>query len=119
MPKGSANQNSAARGAPAVKIGLVLLLVIAVGATIYAKRQSGDSEAIAAGSLEQATPTVAEERAGTEKASSSPAKPDAVPRLVDLGADKCIPCKMMAPILEELKQKYAGKLEVQFIVSVR
>jgi len=39
----------------------------------------------------------------------------ALPRLVDLGADKCIPCKMMAPILDELKDTYAGKLEVEFI----
>ena len=38
-----------------------------------------------------------------------------LPRLGDLGAGKCIPCKMMAPILEELKKTYAGKLEVQFI----
>ena len=36
-------------------------------------------------------------------------------RLVDLGADKCIPCKMMAPILQELKKEYAGRMEVQFI----
>ncbi len=39
----------------------------------------------------------------------------AVPRLVDLGATKCIPCKMMAPILEDLKKTYAGKMDVQFI----
>ena len=38
----------------------------------------------------------------------------ALPRLVDLGAKKCIPCKMMAPILEQLKREYAGKFEVQF-----
>jgi thioredoxin 1 len=38
-----------------------------------------------------------------------------VPRLVDLGAHKCIPCKMMAPILEELKKEYAGRLQVDFI----
>jgi thioredoxin 1 len=38
-----------------------------------------------------------------------------LPRLVDLGADKCIPCKMMAPILEELRQEYKGRLEVTFI----
>jgi thioredoxin 1 len=41
--------------------------------------------------------------------------PAAIPRLVDLGATKCIPCKMMAPILEDLKKTYAGELEVQFI----
>ena len=38
-----------------------------------------------------------------------------LPRLVDLGADKCIPCKMMAPILEELNTAYAGQFEVEFI----
>ena len=38
-----------------------------------------------------------------------------LPRLVDVGADKCIPCKMMAPILEELKKEYAGSLEVEFV----
>lgn len=38
-----------------------------------------------------------------------------LPRLVDLGADKCIPCIKMAPILEELKTKYNDKLRVEFI----
>ncbi|MEJ5259169.1 MAG: thioredoxin family protein [Anaerohalosphaeraceae bacterium] len=38
-----------------------------------------------------------------------------LPRLVDLGAGKCIPCKMMAPILESLKKEYAGKFDVIFI----
>ena len=39
----------------------------------------------------------------------------ALPKLLDLGATKCIPCKMMAPILEELKREYEGRLEVEFI----
>jgi len=38
-----------------------------------------------------------------------------LPRLVDLGADKCVPCKMMAPILEGLKTEYAGTFTVDFI----
>ncbi|MBI5804542.1 thioredoxin family protein [candidate division TA06 bacterium] len=49
------------------------------------------------------------------KADSLKPIPLKLPRLVDLGAGKCIPCKMMAPILEELKKDYAGKLEVVFI----
>ncbi|MHB1457894.1 MAG: thioredoxin family protein [Armatimonadota bacterium] len=38
-----------------------------------------------------------------------------LPRLLDLGATKCIPCKMMAPILKELAKEYKGKLKVDFI----
>jgi len=39
----------------------------------------------------------------------------AIPRLVDVGAKTCIPCKLMAPILEELKTEYAGRLQVDFL----
>lgn len=49
------------------------------------------------------------------KADSLKPKPVKLPRLVDLGAGKCIPCKMMAPILDEMKKDFAGKLEVVFI----
>jgi thioredoxin 1 len=38
-----------------------------------------------------------------------------LPRLVDLGASKCVPCKMMAPILEDLKKEYEGRVAVEFI----
>ena len=38
-----------------------------------------------------------------------------VPTLIDLGADRCVPCIKMAPILKELEEDYRGKLEVIFI----
>ena len=38
-----------------------------------------------------------------------------IPTLLDLGADKCVPCKMMAPILDELRETYSGRLDVVFI----
>lgn len=46
-----------------------------------------------------------------------PAKPAAkqLPRLLDLGSTKCIPCRMMAPILDELAEEYKGQLTVDFI----
>lgn len=39
----------------------------------------------------------------------------ALPRLLDLGATKCVPCKMMAPILEDLRTSMVGRLQVEFI----
>jgi thioredoxin 1 len=35
--------------------------------------------------------------------------------MVDLGAKKCIPCKMMAPILVKIEKKYEGKAAIVFI----
>lgn len=80
------------------KITIVLILLAAVAAVIIAKQNK------------TAAPTPPDTKpSGT----ISPAA--ALPRLVDLGAGKCIPCKMMAPILEELKSEYAGRLQVDFI----
>ena len=49
---------------------------------------------------------------------ASPSAPVPVPdtvTMVDLGAKSCIPCKMMAPILEELSTEYRGKVAILFI----
>lgn len=52
----------------------------------------------------------------------TPAKADTLkptevklPKLVDLGATKCVPCKLMAPILEDLDRDFKGRLDVVFI----
>jgi len=37
------------------------------------------------------------------------------PSLVDFGSTGCKPCDMLAPILETLKEKYVGKLNVLFV----
>jgi len=51
-----------------------------------------------------------------EEASSVPEVPvKGMVTMVDLGADKCIPCKLMAPILRDLQKEYAGKAAIVFI----
>ena len=111
------------------KILIVLLLAGAVAGTLMLKSQKPETGAGAEAAVAQpdsaaVTPAdIAPEPAAMEVAKAEvlepnqqkPQSPEGIPKLVDLGADKCIPCKMMAPILEELKQKYAGKMDVQFI----
>ncbi len=49
---------------------------------------------------------------------SDPSKQIPVPgmvTMVDLGAKKCIPCKMMAPIMEELEKDYKDRAAIIFI----
>jgi thioredoxin 1 len=35
--------------------------------------------------------------------------------MLDLGATECVPCKMMAPIMEKMEKKYQGKAAIVFI----
>jgi thioredoxin 1 len=79
------------------KIAIVAILTVAViGAVALKKGQTPDKSKIDALAANAVAMT-------------------GLPRLLDLGADKCIPCKMMFPVLEELKKEYAGKMEVGFI----
>ena len=84
----------------ALKIVVVAGLILAVAAIVRIKQQGRQTDPAAGPS----TPAVS----GVPAAAG-------LPRLVDLGADKCIPCKMMAPILEELKEQYQGRLDVVFL----
>lgn len=75
----------------------LLLLLLSAGCS-----QSADDTATSASSTPSAAAT------GVTLASGRP-------MLVDLGADECVPCKLMKPILENLTEEYAGRMDVIFI----
>jgi len=51
--------------------------------------------------------------ADVEKFSDLPLK--GMVTMIDLGAKKCIPCKMMAPILVKMEKQFEGKAAIVFI----
>ena len=115
-----------------IRIGIVLAVLVVFAIAVFLKEGSRDRSVSA-----EAPPQTQEEvdsRAlsgpGDQTASNEPSAPGetpvdraphedtALPRLLDLGSDKCIPCKMMAPILEDLEKEYAGRMIVE-VIDVR
>ncbi len=111
---------------------IVIVAVVAaaiVGVVAVKQANSGDKPAQSAAvppqtNVPAAQPAVPQSDAATKPAETAgqetadtPAKTEdkKLPKLVDLGAGKCIPCKAMKPILDGLREEYRGKFDVVFI----
>jgi thioredoxin 1 len=81
----------------AIKIVIVAVLIAAVAVGIAVRRNKSGPEKVPAELMPQ-------QLTGKGK-----------PVMIELGSDQCIPCKMMAPIIEELKTEYSKKLTVHFL----
>lgn len=90
------------------KIAIVAVLGVAVLAVIIAKQNR---------TSRQRTPSGDTNANGQMVASQGPEQLTGKgrPTLVDLGAGTCIPCKLMAPILADLKTEYAATMDVHFL----
>ena len=77
---------------------MVLMLFVGKGLTLSGQ----DSSFVAIQPLQVQDPTPKQEKKH-------------LPKLLDLGANKCKPCIMMAPILKQLQQDFHGKMEVEFV----
>lgn len=90
------------------KMTIIVLLVLAVIMTFYLKENR------AVGQKTQTMQTI--ETEFTKDLTQGPRENGVnLPRFLELGADQCVPCKMMQPVLEELRREYSGQLQVDFI----
>ncbi len=95
-----------------LKLAIVTALAVTVVAAVTLKQNKGkvppETNTVA---------TLAATNAQVENTSdqAAPVANAKLPKLLDLGAGKCIPCKMMFPVLDELKKECAGRMNVEFI----
>ncbi len=88
------------------KIVIVIVLIISVIGVFAVKRNES----------EQGTDAVIDIAANiNEEVQPNQFVSKDLPKLLDLGSDQCIPCKEMAPILEELKTEFADKFHVELL----
>jgi len=108
MPE-SKNANSG----PRLRIRIMIIMAVAVAAVLAVRLQDkAGSETVTAETV--ITESVTAAAAAKTDAPAFPGSGE-TPVLLDLGADKCVPCKMMMPILDEMRETYAGSMEVIFI----
>lgn len=88
-----------------VRLAVVVALGVAVAAIVVAKN-GGSPTAPGAGVTAATMP------AGPSTTRAAVAA--AVPRLICVGAGKCVPCRMMEPIREALRTEYEGRLAVEY-----
>lgn len=92
------------------KVGIVVAMMAALMVVVAIKGGSGKS--CTGGTCALPAPGAAGSVAVKPPAPENSVR---LPRLVDVGSTTCIPCKMMAPILDELKAGYKGRLDVSFV----
>ena len=91
---------------PKIKISIFLGLFMFIGVTLFAAslQFSGNRPLHSSRAAGGASP------GGGSALSRS-----ALPLLLDLGADYCPPCRKQAPVLDGLKEEFAGRLRVRYI----
>lgn len=98
------------------KAAIVIVLAVVLGVLVYQKQRTRKQMSPEGAQATAPPVTTVPRTEQPARAGEETNQPETtIPLLLDLGADKCIPCKMMAPILLELKKEYAGKLQVEVI----
>jgi len=106
---------------------LIILIALLTLSACNAKTDTPQSESLQSAGLEsdatvEQTPTVTDTEPAPAPAEpqvpAEPVKPKQVSPIVtfiELGAESCIPCRMMQPIMKEIREEYKGTVRVDFI----
>lgn len=90
---------------------IIVVAVMAAAALVFVAKQNKPAPSVAPAESTEAATALPTTAVATVPAAAT-AK---LPRLLDLGAGRCIPCKMMKPILDDLKASYADHFTTEFI----
>ncbi|NLD49071.1 MAG: thioredoxin family protein [Clostridiaceae bacterium] len=91
-----------------VKIIIPILLVCIIGGIWIIKNNKKDTASVDSDNPDFSLHV-------TEKIQLDKLKSYGLPIIIDFGADSCIPCKEMAPVLKELNTELQGKAIIKFV----
>lgn len=91
-----------------MKILVPALLVCIVGGIWFVKNNKKDIKPVVSNNPDFALHV-------TEKLDLEKLKSYGIPIVIDFGADSCVPCKQMAPVLKGLNEELQGKAIIKFV----
>jgi thioredoxin 1 len=100
----------------ALKVFVPIIILCIIGGIWFVKNTEKDAGSIdSAKSSATAVDNPDFELHVTEKIDIEKLKSYGLPIIIDFGADSCIPCKQMAPVLKELNAELKGKAIIRFV----
>ncbi|MFO8081336.1 MAG: thioredoxin family protein [Armatimonadota bacterium] len=84
----------------------IVLAVVLAALLVLAYKDDPSARAPRAGGADAVVADSGSSHSATEESESG------LPRFVEVGAESCVPCKMMQPILDEMREEYDGEMEV-------
>lgn len=97
----------------AAKILASVLIILAVAGVWWLKNSRDESNGTSGSGVENSNPDFALHV--TEKINLDRLKSYGIPIVINFGADSCMPCQEMAPILREINEELRGKAIVKFV----
>jgi len=97
----------------AAKILASVLIILAVAGIWWLKNSRDESNGTSGSGVENSNPDFALHV--TEKINLDRLKSYGIPIVINFGADSCIPCQAMAPILRGINEELRGKAIVKFV----
>lgn len=101
----------------AIKILITILFIFSVGGIWIAKNFVESGKAIGSDNADKTAETANTDFAlnVTKEIDMEKLKSYGIPIIIDFGAESCIPCKEMAPVLKELNKELQGKAIIKFV----
>lgn len=103
------------------KIAVLAVIIVLIGGVwLFKNGQQKESEKLNGAEPSQSTANLNEMEGYfplnvTEEIDLEELKSYGLPIIIDFGADSCVPCKEMAPVLEKLNEEMAGEVIVLFV----
>lgn len=99
--------------AKAAKTLVPVLIILAVAGVWLLKNSQNGSSGVGSPGVEDSNPDFALHV--TENMNLEELRSYGIPIVIDFGADSCIPCKEMAPVLRQLNEELRGEAIVKFV----